>query len=563
MVMYILVSGGVMSGLGKGTVVSSIGFLLKRAYLDVTAIKIDPYLNIDAGTMSPSEHGECFVLKDGSEVDLDLGNYERFMNIELTKQNSITTGKIYQSVIEKERKGEYLGKTVQTIPHITDEIELWIKNVASGREVCLIELGGTVGDFESEIYLKSFERMKKKLKNDRFIHIHVTYVPWSSGSPKSKPTQHSLQILQNYSLFPDVLICRSPFSLIDQTSFKNKLRTFSMIENIISLHDVPNIYEIPFLLRDQKIMKFFQMGRYFSFPPEIDEKQSKLMNDCMLKLSQYPKLDAKQLNIAIFGKYLDHDNKYSNDCYFSLEKAIQHAACYLDIHAKIHFINTLSDLKLFDGIIIPGGFGNRGIQEKLKMIEYADNEKIPILGICLGCQLMVIHRTRKFEKDANSEEFDPESKHLVVRKLNKLENKLGGTMRIGEKKINIIPNTLASKIYSLSHKYQNDSSLEILLDDVNPSFSTSKEDIKNFFLKGRHITEEVIYKRHRHRFGIDKNLLKGLKISGISEEEDNCVEIVEDDSDHPFFVGVQYHPEYSSSPFQPEPLFIEFLKKGI
>ncbi len=519
---FIVVSGGVVSGLGKGITASTIALLLKTRNYSVNVIKIDPYLNVDSGTMSPFEHGECYVLEDGSETDLDLGNYERFLETNLTKLNSITSGQIYKSVIDNERKGEYLGKTVQMIPHITDEIikriEKPLNNSACHYDFCIIELGGTVGDIESSIYLEAI----RQLSNLYLVfHIHVSLLPRVGDEDKTKPTQTSIRMLMSKGIFPNMLVIRCQEKInknvLDKLSLFSNLPSQRIIQNI----NLQNIYMVPQLFIDQRvdleILTYFNLV-YNKLDYNIISKYNILSDNL---------LNTPKKKFAIVGKYVG-----SNDTYLSIIRAIEHASYQFNIRPEICFIeNDLTEIseKKIDAIIIPGGFGYRGCEFKLKAIDIAYILNIPILGICLGFQLMIIYLFRNIIGFPNAyhgewEKFNNDSmSNILMFPINKMDDVykdeedkgLGGTMRLGSHSINIKPDTLAHKLY-----------------DSN-----------------------TITERHRHRYGLVEKYRKLLKdddivISGYSRE----AEILEV-KNKKFFIGCQYHPEMKSRLNKPHPLF--------
>ncbi|KAF5729254.1 CTP synthase [Tripterygium wilfordii] len=542
---YVLVTGGVVSGLGKGVTASSIGVVLKACGLRVTSIKIDPYLNTDAGTMSPLEHGEVFVLDDGGEVDLDLGNYERFMDIKLTRDNNITTGKIYQSVIDKERRGDYLGKTVQVVPHITDAIQDWIERVAqvpvdgkSGpADVCVIELGGTIGDIESMPFIEALSQFSCRVGSGNFCLIHVSLVPVLNvvGEQKTKPTQHSVRGLRGLGLTPDILACRST-SVLDET-VKEKLSQFCHVpeENIVTLYDVPNIWHIPLLLRDQKahesILKKLNLLSVAQ-EPNLDEWTSRA--EICDMLSDDP------VRIALVGKYTGLP-----DAYLSIVKALLHAAIARhkklivdwvpateleDITAKENpdaYRAAWNTLKGADGILVPGGFGDRGVQGKILAAKYARENRIPYLGICLGMQIAVIEIARSVLglRDANSTEFDLDTKNpCCIFMPEGSTTHMGGTMRLGSRRTYFqVRDCTSAKLYG------------------NRSF---------------------IDERHRHRYEVNPDMVARLEHAGLSftgkDETGRRMEIVEL-LNHPYFIGAQFHPEYKSRPGKPSALFLGLI----
>lgn len=542
---YILVTGGVISGIGKGIIASSVGTILKSCGLHVTAIKIDPYINIDAGTFSPYEHGEVFVLDDGGEVDLDLGNYERFLDIRLTKDNNLTTGKIYQSVINKERRGDYLGKTVQVVPHITDAIQEWVMRQAKipvddddvEPQVCVIELGGTVGDIESMPFVEAFRQFQFKVKRENFCNIHVSLVPQPSatGEQKTKPTQNSVRELRGLGLSPDLIMCRCSTPL--DNSVKEKISMFCHVEpeQVICVHDVSSIYRVPLLLEDQGVMGYF--CRRLNLP--IENRPRKMLAKWKEMSDRSDRL-LEQCSIALVGKY----TKFS-DSYASVIKALEHSALAISHKLEVKYVDS-ADLEpsmlqeepvkyheawqklcSSDGILVPGGFGVRGTEGKIQAINWARKQKKPFLGVCLGMQLAVCEFARNMLDwtDANSTEFDPETKHPVVIDMPEHNpGQMGGTMRLGKRR------TIFKNKSSILRK---------LYGDV-----------------------DYVEERHRHRFEVNPELKhhfeeKGFRFVG-QDVEGERMEVIEMD-DHPYFVGVQYHPEFTSRPIKPSPPYLGLL----
>ncbi|MHC1631594.1 MAG: glutamine hydrolyzing CTP synthase [Methanotrichaceae archaeon] len=524
---YIVVTGGVMSGLGKGITAASIGrMLIERGYR-VTAIKIDPYINIDAGLMSPFQHGEVFVLKDGGEVDLDLGNYERFLDVELTREHNITTGKVYKTVIEKERQGKYLGKTVQIIPHITNDIKMRIRSVArnSGCEVCLIEAGGTVGDIEGMPFLEALRQLRnEELGNIAFVH--VTLVPLTmDGEQKTKPTQHSVKEMRALGIQPDVIVVRCAKSLREETKSKISLFCDVPTDAVISCHDVDDVYKVPLLLEYQGLpMYLMKMLRLY---PLEDRNDWKNMVDRMASVKNLVK-------VAIVGKYTaaSQGTAIMEDSYLSIREALKHAG--IESHAKleISWINA-EDLEQnppekllekMDGILVPGGFGERGTDGKRRAIQYAREKKVPFLGICFGMQLAVVEFARNVLglKDANSIEFG-DTPHPVITLLPEQEEveNMGATMRLGNCDAELKEDSLASEIYG----------------------STK------------------IVERHRHRYEVNPDYVPQIEEHGMifSGWNKNRMEIAEI-PDHPFFFSTQFHPEMKSRPGRPSPPFLAFVK---
>ncbi|XP_047155339.1 CTP synthase-like isoform X1 [Vigna umbellata] len=541
---YVLISGGVVSGLGKGVTASSIGVVLKACGLRVTSIKIDPYLNIDAGTMSPFEHGEVFVLDDGGEVDLDLGNYERFLDVTLTKDNNITTGKIYQSVLEKERKGDYLGKTVQVVPHITDAIKDWIESVAvipvDGKEgpadVCVIELGGTVGDIESMPFIEALRQLSFQVGPDNFCLIHVSLIPVLGvvGEQKTKPTQHSVRELRALGLTPHLLTSRSAEPLLEST--KEKLSKFCHvpIENILNIHDVPNIWHIPLLLRNQNAHhSILQQLNLLNQATPPDLQQWTEMAETFDSLTE-------SVRIAMVGKYVG-----LTDSYLSVVKALLHACVARSFKPSIDWIaaSDLEDesakstpeahaaawatLKSADCVLVPGGFGDRGVRGMMLAAKYARENNVPYLGICLGMQISVIEFARSvlcWEK-ANSVEFDAQTPNPVVIFMPEgSRTHMGSTMRLGSRRTLLqTSDCITSKLYGSS---------------------------------------EYVDERHRHRYEVNPDVIGTLEEAGLQfvgkDESGKRMDILELPS-HPFYVGVQFHPEFKSRPARPSALFLGLI----
>ena len=526
MAKYIFVTGGVVSSLGKGITASSIGVLIKATGHSVNMMKIDPYLNVDAGTMRPYEHGEVFVLDDGTETDLDLGNYERYVNIRATKDSAITTGKVYRKVIESERRGEYLGQTVQVIPHITDEIKRRIRLFdPNNSDVRIIELGGTVGDVESLPFVEALRQFLIEEGRDNVMFIHLTLVPTvTSGEVKTKPSQHSVKTLMSDGIHPDMLICRSDEPL--SRDIKEKLALFCNVPShaVISLPNVKQtIYEIPSLLYEEKILDGIEARLGLNLKKKIDLSPWKKFVSSVL-------CSEGTIDIAFVGKYLKLD-----DAYKSVFEAFTHAAAANGVKINFHALNperieendeeALALLQKVDGIFIPGGFGIRGILGKMKALKYARENKVPAFGICLGLQCMVMEYSRNVLgiKDADSTEFIPDTPHPVVDMLSNLKGirNLGGTMRLGAYTAKLLDKSLAARLYGAGE----------------------------------------ISERHRHRYEVNPDFVKqlidgGLTVSGTGPSD--LVEIVEVSS-HPFYLGVQYHPEFISSPLRPHPLFKGFV----
>ncbi|KAI8357342.1 CTP synthase [Choanephora cucurbitarum] len=550
MTKYIVVSGGVISGIGKGVIASSTGTLLKTLGLRVTAIKIDPYLNIDAGLMTPLDHGEVFVLNDGGEVDLDLGNYERFLDVELSKINNITTGKIYQEVIEKERKGDYLGKTVQVVPHVTDAIQNWVERVAampvddSGEkpDVCIIELGGTVGDIESAPFVEAMRQFQFRVGHDNFCLIHVSLVPvvGSVGEQKTKPTQMSVRDLRGAGLSPDLIACRSSKPLDDSVASKISMFCHVAPEQVLAVHDVSSVYHVPILMRESGVIDFFRR--------RLNLDALKINEDCRVAgehlwkewttlASSYTHLH-ETVTIAIVGKYTD-----LHDSYISVYKALEHASLAHQRKIKIRWVDasdlesetlksnplkyheSWKDVCSSDGILVPGGFGSRGIEGMIMAAKWAREHKVPYLGICLGMQIAVIEFARHVcgMADAHSAEMNPDTPTPVVVYMPEIsKTHMGGTMRLGLRPTHFQKGTENSRVRKL---YGGKSSVD---------------------------------ERHRHRYEVNPELVNQIEAKGLQfvgkDETGQRMEIVELD-DHPYFVGCQYHPEYLTRPLKPCPLF--------
>ncbi len=535
---YIFVTGGVVSSVGKGITAACIASVLKARDFKVTMMKLDPYINVDAGTMSPFQHGEVFVTIDGCESDLDLGHYERFCNIDMKKINSCTAGKIYSEVIDRERRGYYLGQTVQVIPHITDEIKNQIYQACCGYDISVVEIGGTVGDIESLPFIESIRQIKLDLKYENTLFLHISYVPYlqSSGEIKTKPTQHSIRDMRSIGLQPDVLICRSE-RIIDEKA-KSKIALFSNLheDQVIGMENVDSIYKIPLKVHDSGL-------------DEIVLKHFKLeSNSAKVDLSPWQKCINSKKNstdkvvVCIIGKYSDLE-----DSYLSLFEALDHAGihCFVKVDVKLIESQTLIDnsvemLKDADAIIIPGGFGSRGVKGKLKAINYARENKIPFLGICLGMQLCVIEFAQNVcsLNGANSSEFEEAPSEPIVGLIEewmssdgimKVRNTdyFGGTMRLGAS--------------------------DIVLDKKSIVFRSYKS--------------KVIKERHRHRYECNENYVPILKKHGmnvVGRSSGNLVEVVELDSDlHPWFVGCQFHPEFTSRPQHGHKLFISMIERAL
>ncbi len=542
MTKFVFVTGGVVSSLGKGIASASLAAILESRGLKVTLIKLDPYINVDPGTMSPFQHGEVFVTDDGAETDLDLGHYERFVTTRMGKVNNFTTGKIYQSVLEKERRGDYLGKTVQVIPHVTNEIQEFIKRGArvgepGAADVAIVEVGGTVGDIESLPFLEAARQMSLRLGPNNTAFVHLTYVPWiaAAGELKTKPTQHTVQKLREIGIQADALLCRADRKIPDDERAKISLFTNVPEWGVISMWDVNTIYKVPRMLHEQGLDGLICDKLRLNTPPASLKRWDDLVYE-----TEHPQ---GEVTIAMVGKYVD-----LSDSYKSLNEALRHAGMKNHVRVKIEYLDsetltpeTVSQLARFDAVLVPGGFGKRGIEGKISAARFARENKVPYLGICLGMQVATIEYARDVAglKDANSTEFEPETPNPVIALITEWKDRdgsiqkrtessdLGGTMRLGAQSSDVAPGTLAHKIYG-----------------------------------------DVVTERHRHRYEANVNFLDqlrkaGLVISALTQRE-HLTEIVELPQDvHPWFMGVQFHPEFKSTPWDGHPLFNAFIKAAL
>ena len=537
MTKYVFVTGGVVSSLGKGIASASLAAILESRGLKVTLIKLDPYLNVDPGTMSPFQHGEVFVTDDGAETDLDLGHYERFITTRMKRSNNFTSGQIYKSVLEKERRGDYLGKTVQVIPHVTNEIQEFIKRGAVDVDVAIVEIGGTVGDIESLPFLEAVRQLSLKLGPTNTAFVHLTYVPWiaAAGELKTKPTQHTVQKLREIGIQPDVLLCRADREVPAEEREKISLFTNVVPHGVISMWDVDTIYKVPRLLHEQGLDEQICMKLQLLTKAANLSRWDHLVDEVL-----HPK---HEVNIAMCGKYTD-----LSDSYKSLNEALRHAGIHQHARVKIEYVDaeTLNagnadQLAKFDAILVPGGFGKRGIEGKIVAVQYAREHKLPYLGICLGMQVATIEFARHVAglTGANSTEFDPDSPHPVIALIDEwqdadgtiqkrdAQSNMGGTMRLGAQSSDVKPGTLAFEIYG-----------------------------------------PVVTERHRHRYEANEKYLdtlqqSGLVISAITQRE-KLTEMVElPRSQHPWFVGVQFHPEFKSTPWDSHPLFIGYIAAAL
>ncbi len=521
MAKFVFVTGGVVSSIGKGIVAASLGRLLKSKGYSVSILKLDPYLNVDPGTMSPFQHGEVFVTEDGAETDLDLGHYERFTDTAMSRLNSVTTGSIYQAVINKERRGDYDGRTVQVIPHITREIRERIKRVAdnSGADVVISEIGGTVGDIESLPFLEAIREFKGDVKRNDVVYVHVTLLPYigTSGEIKTKPTQHSVKELRSIGIQPDILVCRSDRPINDD--LKNKIGGFCGVNSdaVIASLDADSIYSVPLALKDEglckEVLDCLDLNDHESDLNDWEQLVHKLRNP------------GPSVKVALVGKYVQ-----LNDAYLSVVEALRHACISQDASLDLHWINAENIesegaeklLQGMDAIVVPGGFGNRGVNGKIAAIRWAREQRVPFLGLCLGMQCAVIEWARNLAglEDASSAELNPNSKHPVIHLLPEQQDvvDLGGTMRLGVYPCRLQTNTTGQSLYN----------------------------------------EEVVYERHRHRYEFNNSyrtllMESGYVISGTSPDG-RLVELIEL-KNHPFFIACQYHPEFLSRPGKPHPLF--------
>jgi len=536
MAKYVFVSGGVVSSLGKGIAAASLAAILESRGIKVTLLKLDPYINVDPGTMSPFQHGEVFVTEDGAETDLDLGHYERFQSAKMRKNNNFTTGQIYDSVIKKERRGDYLGRTVQVIPHITDEIKAFIARGAGEAEVAIVEIGGTVGDIESLPFLEAVRQMRLELGERNTCYIHLTLVPFikSAGELKTKPTQHSVKELREIGIQPDALLCRSDRPIPEEEKKKIALFTNVQANAVISVWDADSIYKIPWMLHQQMLDEIVCHKLNILAKP-ADLKVWKRLVEA-LENPQH------EVTIAMVGKYVD-----LTDSYKSLNEALVHAGIHARSKVNIRYVDSesierdgIGMLEGVDAVLVPGGFGKRGVEGKMKAIQYARENRVPYLGICLGMQLAVIEFARNVVglAGANSTEFDPETPHPVIALITEWQDRdgrierrteksdLGGTMRLGAQRAALDPGSQARRIYG----------------------------------------DDVINERHRHRYEANNQYLgrlkeKGLRVSGLTEAEQLC-EMVELPA-HPWFIGCQFHPEFTSTPREGHPLFRSFVEAAI
>ena len=542
MTKYVFVTGGVVSSLGKGIAAASLAAILESRGIKVTLIKLDPYLNVDPGTMSPFQHGEVYVTDDGAETDLDLGHYERFITTRMKKANNFTTGQIYKSVLEKERRGDYLGKTVQVIPHVTNEIQEFVKRGAGvgtdqAVDVAIVEIGGTVGDIESLPFLEAVRQMSLRMGPNNSAFVHLTYVPWiaAAGELKTKPTQHTAQKLREIGIQADVLLCRADRRIPEEEREKISLFTNVPTWGVISMWDVDTIYKVPRILHEQGLDGLICDKLRINTPPANLKRWDELVREF-----EHPE---RELTIAMCGKYTD-----LSDSYKSLNEALRHAGMHSHAKVNIEYVDSemlsesnVSQLAGYDAVLVPGGFGKRGVEGKILTAKFARENKLPYLGICLGMQVATIEFARHQAglAQANSTEFDPETPHPVIALIEEWQDAdgsiqkrssssdMGGTMRLGAQSSDVKPGTLAHEIYG-----------------------------------------DMVTERHRHRYEANVNYLDqlgeaGLVISALTQRE-KLTEIVElPRSVHPWFMGVQFHPEFKSTPWSGHPLFNSFIEAAL
>ncbi|KAL9104745.1 MAG: hypothetical protein Q9163_000357 [Psora crenata] len=591
---YVLVSGGVISGIGKGVIASSTGLLLKTDGLKVSSIKIDPYLNLDAGTMSPMEHGEVFVLDDGGEVDLDLGNYERYLNVTLTRENNLTTGKVYQHVISRERRGDYLGKTVQLVPHVTDAIMDWIERVAripvddtnESADVCIIELGGTVGDMESGPFLEAMRQLRRRAGKDNFLQIHVSLIPVINGEMKTKPTQAAIREVRMLGLAPDLIACRCAKALEENTIAK--IAQYCDVErsHVISVTDVASLYHVPLSLHSQNILT--HLHELLRLDAVVKSKG--LVQQGAKTLKAWKTLTQEQdhlhdrVTIALLGKYTDHP-----DAYHSVVKSLEHSAMackrklnlilvsseYLEascmVTAPAEYHKAWHSLHTADGLLVPGGFGERGTSGMLAAIKSCRENNTPFLGICLGMQLAVIEYARNVCNlpNASSEEFDKETEDPVVIFMPEVDRTtMGATMRLGLRPTHFQPGSDFSKLRKLYEKRAKGAPIAIgkpnghLPNNIETSEATTSGRVVDQSTTSENQPPLIVTERHRHRYEVNPKYVARLTQAGLhfvgKDDSGERMEILEL-PDHKWFVGVQFHPEYLSRVLQPSKPYLGFV----
>ena len=532
MAKYIFVTGGVVSSLGKGIAAASLGCLLESRGLKVTLQKFDPYLNVDPGTMSPFQHGEVFVTDDGAETDLDLGHYERFTHAPLTQANNLTSGRIYEQIISRERRGDYLGKTVQVIPHVTNEIKAAVKRVSTAADgspidVVIVEIGGTVGDIESLPFLEAIRQLRHEVGRENTLFVHVTLVPWIAAAQelKTKPTQHSVKELRAIGIQPDILLCRSDHALPQEMKEKIALFCDVDVNAVVTARDVESVYECPLVFAEQSVDEIALRLLAIDAPPRELARWSE-----MVRRLKHP---ARQVSIGIVGKYVEYEDSYK-----SLKEALLHGGLAHDAKVNLTWVESdhlkwpdaITELERFDGILVPGGFGRRGVEGMLNAIRYAREYKVPYFGICLGMQTMVIEFARNVcgLPAANSTEFDPATPDRVIYKLRELKgvDELGGTMRLGAYPCQLAENSFARRAYG----------------------------------------KPEISERHRHRYEFNREYEDVLKSHGLrltGETPDGVYVEICELADHPWYLGCQFHPEFKSKPMEPHPLFSSFVAAAL
>ncbi len=523
MAKYIFVTGGVVSSLGKGIAAASIGCLLESRGLSVTLQKFDPYLNVDPGTMSPFQHGEVFVTDDGAETDLDLGHYERFTHAPLTQANNLTSGRIYESIISRERRGDYLGKTVQVIPHVTNEIKAGIQKVSHGVDVVIVEIGGTVGDIESLPFLEAIRQVRHEKGRENVVFVHVTLVPWIAAAHelKTKPTQHSVKELRAIGIQPDILLCRTEREI--PQDMKEKIALFCDVEedSVIAASDVKSVYEVPVVFAEQKVDEIILRQLRLETPPRDLTKWQDMLHRMVNPVDE--------VDIGVVGKYVEYEDSYKSLKESLLIGGLAHQL-KVNIHwieaEELHWPDCSAKLNMYDGILVPGGFGKRGVDGMLQAIRYARESKVPYFGICLGMQTLVIEFARNVcgMAQADSTEFEPATPERVIYKLRELTgvDELGGTMRLGAYPCELAENSFARAAYG----------------------------------------KPLISERHRHRFEFNREFEKTLTAHGLrltGQTPDGVYVEICEIADHPWFLGCQFHPEFKSKPLEPHPLFVAFI----
>lgn len=568
---FIIVTGGVMSGVGKGIATASIGLILKNYGYKVSAVKIDPYINFDAGTLRPTEHGEVWVTDDGGEIDQDLGNYERFLGQHFSRKNNITTGQVYAKVIEDERRGKFLGQTVQLIPHITNEIKTRIKDAGKGFDFVMVEIGGTIGDYENIPYLFAIKSLEREVGEGNVKHVMITYLPTPRhiGEMKTKPTQQAIKMLSEHGIFPDFILCRAKEPL--DSVRKKKIEIYANIDSdhVISAPDIDTLYKCPMNFENdnlgEKILQEFGVGKKAKPNWSLWKKSVTIIEN-----------PPKTTDIAMVGKYLDIGDFSLKDSYISVAQAVEHAGAKNNCGVNIHWLSAQDvengkikerELRKYAGFIVPGGFGKEGVEGKIKTIKYAREHGIPFLGLCFGLQLAVVEYARNVcgMKNANSIEINPDTDYPVINFIKTQEsiirhNRYGGSMRLGAYAAILDKNSQVLSLYRETGRIKEDAAQIELL----------KKDKENLFRLGiQEDAKPVILERHRHRYEVNNDFVgeiekKGLKFSGYHNltEDERLMEFIELPG-HPYFVGTQAHPEFKSSLVSPSPLFYGFIKAAL